>query len=81
MAIRMNLAGQLIAIDRQIIDLLAERSVLCREALDENSHALDADVQAEILSHWQETADEKGLSMSAITAICKGAMRLHKTEE
>lgn len=76
-----NIASQLHALDRQLIDLLAERVTLCRRAVEEDEAAFDAATQAEMLGDWQEMADEKGLSVGATTVICKGIFKLCQAQE
>jgi chorismate mutase len=81
MPITQSLASQLHTIDRQIVELLAERVSLSREAMDEDSSVFSSSTQAETIADWEEMADEKGLNPGVVGLICKAAMKLCKAQE
>lgn len=81
MPITQSLASQLHTIDRQIVELLAERVSISREALDEDSNVFSASTQNEIIADWEEMADEKGLNPGVVGLIGRAAMKLCKAQE
>ncbi len=81
MPVPSDLRGQIEKLDEQIITLLAERVTLCQKALEEDEAAFGAAEQAETLVQWEGAADEHGLNMSLMAAICKLVLRLCKSTE
>lgn len=71
MAVRDDIRRQLQKIDEQIIGLLAERYGLCQDALEEDSDAFDAAALTEMVSDWENSADEQGLHMPTMSKLCR----------
>ena len=76
MPVSHNLREQLQKLDQQIVDLLAERVNLCQKALEEDEGAFDDATQTEFITEWEGMADEHGMHVSTVSAICKLAMKL-----
>ena len=81
MSLSGNIHDQIRALDHQLVDLLAERTTLCRRGMEEGEDAFDTATQEELLSEFLEIGDEKGLPLAPMTTIGKNLMRLSKSEE
>ena len=76
MPVPSNISAQLSKIDEQMITLLDERVNLCQKALEEDENAFNAATQAEMITAWEEAADEHGLNMAVMNHLCKLVMKL-----
>ncbi len=76
MPVSHSLREQLMKLDQQIVDLLAERVNLCQKALEEDEGVFDDATQAEFISEWEGMADEQGLHVSSVSGICRLVMKM-----
>ena len=81
MAVRSDIRAQLTKLDEQIIDLLGERMNLCQKATEEEEHAFDGATQAEMISAWEEAAEEQGMNPVHMNHLCKMVMKLCQATE
>jgi chorismate mutase len=63
MPVSQDIRQQLLKIDEQLIDILAERVNICQKAMEEDEDAFNPATQAEIISDWEAAADERGLNV------------------
>jgi chorismate mutase len=68
-------------IDEEIIRLLSDRVTLCHDLLEEDSEALGAEYQADVLAQFDAAADEHGWSVVAAMKTCRGILEMCKQAE
>lgn len=67
-------------IDRQIVELIAERMDLYRLAIaDDEEGVTTADHVSEALADWEEAAEEKGWNAGLMSKVCRGIVDLCKS--
>lgn len=71
MTISHDLQEQLSKVDQKIIELLAERIALSKEALEEDEEALSSDYAADTVGEWEAAADERGWNLHTIGKVCR----------
>lgn len=76
MPVSHSLREQLIKLDQQIIDLFAERINLCQKAMEEDEGVFDDATQSEFVHEWEGMADEQGMHVGSVSAICKLVLKL-----
>jgi chorismate mutase len=76
MPVSHSLREQLVKLDQQIVDLLAERVNLCQKALEEDEGVFDDATQAEFVTEWEGMADEQGLHVPSVSGICRLVMKM-----
>lgn len=71
-----DIHDQLIKLDHQIMDLVAQRMDLYRIAMEEDEEGFNRDHLGESLAEWEEVAEEKGWNAGLMSKVCRGIVDL-----